>query len=233
MPSQLQKNIATYIGHFRDQHEKILLVDERLHRKLLIVSMLSALAEGRYPDLNGDANKFVKLIEEYSDWEHATRLSISQLHMHIIKRGQTPPKLAKSFLNEVSRLYEAWRKLRNPSASVDLGDDPCSADILPSSPTDEEKNLVKKVIHSSLLYKYRSKLVHEFREPGDGFEYDERDPTPYYHSVIDNLAPPKELVYPTKWFLDLPLPILTGLESYYVSSCTNPNDSYNFGSPWG
>ena len=27
-----------------------------------------------------------------------------------------------------------------------------------------------------------------------------------------------ELVYPTQWFLDLPLPILTGLETHYMEA---------------
>ena len=197
--------------------------------------MLSALAEGRYPDLKGDANKFVKLIEEYSDWEHATHLSISQLHMHIIECGQTPPELTKSFAQKASRLYKDWRQLHNPTAVVGLGDDPNPADILPSSPTAKEKTLVNEMRHSSLLYIYRCKLVHEFREPGHGFEFDERESTPYYHSRMADFTDQTttmELVYPTKWFVDLPMPILTRLETYYVSSCTNPYGSYSFGSPW-
>ncbi len=235
MSSKIQDDVATYISHFRSEHEKLLRLEERLHRKLLVVAMLSALAEGRYPSVRGDKAKFVKLIETYSDWPDATSVSVSQLEMQIkIRGGATVSGLSENFVEGLSRRHADWHDRRNRGDIPRLGIDPKPEDILPKSPTQEEKNLVEGTKHSSLLYRYRCKLVHEFREPGHGFEFDQRDASPYYHSMteLDGHSETIELVYPTQWFLDLPLPILTGLETHYIDTGTNPFDSYNFGSPW-
>jgi len=236
MSCKLQDDIEAYITHFRCEHEKLLCLKERLHRKLLVVAMLSALAEGRYPRVRGDKAKFVRLIETYSDWPDATSVSVGQLEMQIKKRGDaTAAGLSKNFVEGLLGRNKDWHDRRNRGAIPRPGIDPKPEDILPNSPTQEEKKLVEGTKHSSLLYLYRCKLVHEFREPGHGFEFDQRDRLPYYHSMthLNDDSETLELVYPTQWFLDLPLPILTELKAYYIEKGTNPFDSYRFGSPWG
>lgn len=235
MTSKLQDEIATYIGHFRTEHKKLFLLKERLHRKVLVVTIISALAEGRYPCISSDKAKFVKLIEAYSGWEDAASVSISQMEMQIEIRGDaTAVGLSESFVNGLSRRAADWHDRCNRGDIPRLGIDPKPADILSQSPTQEEIEITEGAKHSSLLYRYRCKLVHEFREPGHGFEFDERDTSPYYHSMtnLDDDSETIELVYPTQWFLNLPLPILMGLKTYYIDTDTNPYDSYNFGSPW-
>ena len=233
--SKLHDDIVTYVSHFRSEHEKLLCLEEPLHRKLLVVAMLSALSEGRYPNVRSDKVKFVKLIEAYSDWPDATSVSVPQLEMRIKRiENTTASGLSKDFVEGLTRRHAEWHDRRSRGRISQLRIDPQPEDILPESPTPEEKNLVESTKHSSLLYLYRCKLVHEFREPGHGFEFDQRDASPFYHSMtdLDGHSETVELVYPTQWFLDLPLPILTALETYYVEVQTNPFDSYQFGSPW-
>jgi len=197
--------------------------------------MLSALAEGRYPKVGRDRAKFVKLIETYSGWSDATSVSVPQLNMQIQNRGSAKVSgLSRNFVKGLSCRYADWVDRHYRDENPSLGIDPKPEDILPESPTQEEKDLVEGTKHSSLLYVYRCKLVHEFREPGYGFEFDRRAASPYYHSMTnfgdDNET--MELVFPTQWFLELPVPILTGLEAHYIDTGTNPFDSYKFGSPW-
>ena len=235
MSSELQNDIGRYINYFRSEHKKLLHLEHCLHRKLLVVAMLSALAEGRYPNVRGDKDKFVKLIETYANWPGATSVSVPQLEMQIKEFCDTGPYgLSENFINGLSHRQARWHDRRNRGEIPRLGIDPKPEVILPEFPTKEEKQLVEDMKHSSLLYRYRCKLVHEFREPGHGFEFDERDKTPFYHSVmsIDSDSETIELVYPTQWFLDLPPPILDGLETHYIDTGTNPYDSYDFGSPW-
>ena len=231
MSTKLQKDVAQYIAHFRAKHQKIRRLRDPLQRKLLIVTMLSALAEGRYPKVSGDKSKFVSLIENDSDWAHATFVSISQLEMMLKKHGATG--LSRDFVQEVSRLYTGWRKRHSPWAIVGLADDPKREDIFLAPSNKEEAKLANAAKHSSLLYTYRCKLVHEFREPGHGMEMSEQD-TPYYHSMMDSAGQNRtmELVYPTTWFVGLVLPILARLEAHYVGAGINPYGSYRFGSPW-
>jgi|GEM_PF-1814095 len=231
MSTKLQKDVAKYIAHFRAEHQKILHLKDPLHRKLLVVTMLSALAEGRYPNVSGDKSKFVRLIENDSDWTHATLVSISQLEMMIKKHGASG--FSQDFVQEVSHLYTGWRKRHSPWAIVGLVDDPKRENILLTPSNKEEAKLADAAKHSSLLYTYRCKLVHEFRNPGYGMEISEEH-TPYYHSMTDSAGQSRkmELVYPTTWFVGLALPILSRLKAHYVGAGINPYDSYDFGSPW-
>ena len=166
---ELRAECAAYICHFRSEHKKLLRLKDPLHRKLLVVAVLSALAEGRYPSVDGDKTKFVKLIETYSKWRNATSVSVSQLEMQIKKRGgATASGLSKNFVDDISCRHADLHGPRSQGRIPGLDIDPTPEDLLPKSLTKEEKDLVEGTKHSSLLYRYRCKLVHEFREPGHG-----------------------------------------------------------------
>lgn len=237
MLSKLEDDIGQYIHHFQSEHDKLRKLPDKLHRKLLVVTMLGALAEGRYPKNRypkaRDAEKFVNLVEEHSEWVHATSVSASQLEMRIKKLGGANALGLSSDFIEKLRAAD-WRKPHNQSEIVGLGEDPKAEDVLPTFPNKEERKLVDEVKHSSLLYRYRCTLVHEYREPGHGFEFDQSSSVPFYHTMMNmpDRHETTELVYPTNWFLELVPPILTRLKTYYIEERVNPYDSYEFGSPW-
>ncbi len=235
MSSNLPDEIANYFSHFRSEHEKLPHLQHRLHCKLLVVAMLSSLAEGRYPDVSRDKTKFVKLIETYAKWSNATSVSVSQLEMQIKKHENVVASgLSVDFVDNISVHHARSHGPHNQGRILGLDIDPTPESLLSESSTKYEKELVEGTKHSSLLYRYRCKLVHEFREPGHGFEFDQRCESPFYHSAPNfyDQSETIELVYPKQWLLDLIPPILTGLETYYIDAGINPYDSYNFGSPW-
>jgi hypothetical protein len=123
--------------------------------------------------------------------------------------------------------------LRRPWEADGLKVDPKPADLLPKLPNEWELKLVDEAKHSSLLYECRCVLVHEYRKPGHGFDFDRRYLSPYYHAVQGSSGKETiELVYPTAWFLNLLPPILDSLGAYYIANGHDPYDSYEFGSPW-
>jgi hypothetical protein len=89
--SMLRADVEQYIGHFRSEHLKLGSVEHQLHQKVLVVTMLGALARGRYPKTQypnaRDREKFINLVEEHSAWQHSTSVSASQLAMMIDERG--------------------------------------------------------------------------------------------------------------------------------------------------
>ncbi|MDX2156277.1 MAG: hypothetical protein SFW09_07175 [Hyphomicrobiaceae bacterium] len=221
-PPNLQAEIALYIENFREHHQKMLAVNERLHRKILAATMISTLAEGRYTGLGPrkDKEKFISIIENDSGWLHAKSVSVLQLEQTIRKHGVAG--LSGGFVQEV---HKTWKKVHGkPSVTIDLSGDPVPKDLLPVSPTNAERDLVERAKHSTLLYLYRCKLVHEFREQGHGTEYDKDDSEPIYRHG--------ERVYPAKWILGLVPPIISNVETHYTSNQINPYDAYPFGSPW-
>jgi hypothetical protein len=231
MPTNLRADVERYIDHFRTEHGRIKTLNSALHRKLLVVTMLDALARGRNPD-KANEDRFIRLIEGHGVWPHATSVSAPQLAMMIEDRGG--PAACGVSDELFRRLCEGeWRR-RNPAAIDGLDRDPKLTDLLLTTPTKAELQLVTQAKHSSLLYAYRCTLVHEYREPGHGMEFDQRETAPYYHTMMHqgDLGETTELVYPTGWFIELVPPILDSLAAYYVENERNPYDAYRFGSPW-
>jgi hypothetical protein len=228
----LQDGIDTYIGHFRSEAEGVQELRSDLHCKVLVVTMLDALARGRYPPVKGNQARFVNLVEEHSGWAHANLISASQLSMKIENRGG--PAACGVRDEFVKRLRGGdWRRHRNSSDIDGIGTDPTFDDLSPT--TKEETALVNESKHSQLFYHYRCTLMHEYRQPGHGMEWGRREhKAPFYHSMSDSKGKRRwlELVYPTGWFLDLVPPVLNSLTTYYVDNGINPYDSYKFGSPW-
>jgi hypothetical protein len=220
-------DIEQYIDHFRTKHAELEQVEQRLHCKVLVVTMLDALARGRYPKARS-RERFVKLIEDHSNWPHATAVSASQLAMMLQQRGGAATcRVSDEF---VRRLHDSCRR-HKPSRIDGLDIDPTSDELL--SRHQHELRLANEAKHSSLLYQYRCVLVHEYREPGYGFEFDKRELAPFYHEAEGESGTVRiELVYPAGWFLALVPPILDSLATYYVHENQNPYDSYDFGSPW-
>jgi len=233
MSTGTRAGVEEYISHFRDQIQGVRSVQSALYKKILIVTMLDALAKGRYPGTPSNGSRFIRLIEEYSDWRHAKLINWPQLEMMILDQGG-PKKLGLSaeFMKKLSG--GNWRR-RNPYQLAGFEHDPKREEILPAPCSRKEEELVDRAKHSARLYAYRCTLVDEFREPGHGFEFDENALHPYYHICSDAGPPHKvtiETVYPTGWFLSLVPPILDGLSNYYRSTNINPYDSHRFGSPW-
>lgn len=218
MHKERQAEIASYISHFREQHQKVALVKERLHQKILTVTLISTLAEGRYTNLVRDKQKFISLIENNTGWVQGQ--SVNVVHLRQITDSQGSVGLSGRFVQSV---HDACGEVhKSAHKTVDLTNDPQPSALLPASPNKREQDLVEGAKHSALLYLYRCKLVHEFREQGYPWEFE--DDAPIYRFG--------ELVYPAGWLLGLVPAIITSLETYYVSTGADPRVGYKFGSPW-
>lgn len=224
MARDLAEDIDTYIGHFRSEHAKLKTLEHDLHRRILGVTMLSALAEGRYPREPESGPQFVKLIEAYCAWPDSTSISVELLAM----AESANPRLGAGTMDELAKRAAAWRT-RNVRAL-----DPQAVDIMPNNATPDDRKRIDQFKHSALLWVYRNKLVHEYRKPGHGMDWS-NDEAPFYHSMThlgEGKRDTRELVYPATWILGLVPPVLDALERFYLLSETNPYESYKFGSPW-
>ncbi len=224
MPRDLADDVGTYIGHFRSEHAKLKTLEHDLHKRILVVTMLSALAEGRYPRERGSGAQFVRLIETCCAWSDSTTISVELLAM----AESAAPCLSEGVMDEIAKRAEAWR------ARDIRGLDPRAADIMPDAATSGDRKRVDQFKHSALLWVYRNKLVHEYRKPGYGMDSSTAK-APFYRGMThldDGKRETVELAYPVKWLLGLVPPVLDALKRHYLDSGTNPYGSYEFGSPW-
>lgn len=229
-----ERAIATYCGHFEEQLRNVAAVQPPLYRKILTVSIISALARGRYGE-GRDREQFVALINEHSGWEDCDRISIPQLAMRVDEvRRKEPKQYTEAFLAAVDAAAEQWGLSRQVSYIHRLDRDPKYGTwrIAEFSPADRE--VLEGFTHAVRLYRYRCALVHEFRQAGHGAEFSSKNDSPYYHLSGDRETGGAtwELVYPELFIAALPGAILANLRRYYLNNQIDPYASYRFGSPW-
>jgi len=217
-------DLNAYVGYFAGQLEAVAQLEDRLFRKILTVAMVDTWSRAVYPAADGHRNRFTDFVGNYSGWEDADRVN---------------PWHLQSLLHQLdddadSPLRVATKEIlagRSEGEMVRLRRDPIYSDLVPLSIADEV-SLLKQSTHLSLFYLYRCDLVHEFREPGHGMEFDSEACEPFYHSMMGDDGDTWELVYPLGFFAELAVNCLTNLRESFLSSGGSPHESYFFGSPW-
>lgn len=222
-----QERTEQYVSYFRDQLSSIDSLQTRLHKKILLVIILDSLSRARYPLSTKVKKRFLKMINEHAVWEHANRVSVYQVSLSLT------PQMSPSLREYVTTFHAKWPEWKMPGLEAD----PLISDIEQLASTQEEKKLLEECTHSNLLYVYRNHLVHEFREPGHALEMDQRDISPYYHSLTNLSAETQnketwELVYPLGFFKQLVSNSLTTLHNYLLAYDLDPYSYYAFGTQW-
>ncbi len=92
-----------------------------------------------------------------------------------------------------------------------------------------EISIIRQNTFAELLYAFRNVLVHEFRKPGYGIDFDEEKTEPYSHVCEGK---PRQLVFPTGFIRSLCEGCLAGLERYLTQNQKDPYTCYEFGSLW-
>ena len=223
-------DVENYIDHFRKRLESIRACDAAvMEKKILLVTILAALAVGRYPNTQHDRKRFQELVSSHSDWPDGYRLFLPELAKRITTdlRYRLHPELLKRI--------EGGKPPRTDVQTSRISREfPSLGEVLPGDASEHDKNFLVNGSLLHLLYEYRNTLVHEFREPGHGFEFDKREREPYFHPVSDlnGEVEKLELVYPLGFFDRLVESVLFSLKNWYIDNGINPYERYDFGSPW-
>lgn len=229
-----------------------------LHRELLYVALIDAVARLRYPKLK-NKDRFLAVLRDHSGWAAVNHVSLPVL---LVRTTNHPdPKVSDSELRtflsttlpewEVSRRRPRtgpWRRWKdregvpdsdvatalpaysNPTPIGSFDNDGSTAKVREVA-TEKEKNLVEDSRHAELLYDYRNFLVHEFRKPGGAMEvFAGSGDEPCYHRYIN--ASGWRLVYPVGLFARLAGAIVSSLETYWLSKGIDPYQSLRTTLDW-
>ena len=240
---ELEKDIDTYFGDVRNILDAIKAIPTanqgRLIKKTMYCSMLDTLATTRYPN-RILKDRFVPFIEEYSDSQYWSCVSIPQLHYKYKSNVEPKYNELKQFLNLYisQRIKEARKYIVDfdPTLSFlknNLGQQDATYANLYQTYSEE----FQQFTYLTLFYRYRHILVHEMREPGYGFVSDlNHNNVPCYASFIksDGNRETYHLVFPVQFFLNISSKCLSNLHNYFVSENKSPYDSFEsrFGDAW-
>lgn len=214
-----------FIEYFREEKNKIGLVDSFMYRKMLYAIALEPLARVAFGEKETHRAKLIKLISDIVRWEYADRVSLPQLVLTLREEKQE----TGSFYKAVHERLKGWPEGR----VLRLDISPCFCDLLKIAVNPVEIKAIEKCRYKELFYTYRNNLVHEFREPGYGMEMSNDGGSPYYHTVSHgNCYQSWELVFPVGFFAWLYTEAVEALAHYLTKEGIDPYSKFEFGSRW-
>lgn len=247
------EKIEQFTVHFGQHIEAILRIEDApndtLYPRLLLTTLLDTLARVAYPaEGNASRRRYVKFVVLHSGWKDVERVSLLHLN-RLLAKGSSPDFLslkqwAEGRLNMLLPIDPVPKLIRRPGETEkDISGDPTMAEVLslwphgPNGALRIDRTRPEDLRHGSLLYQYRSHLVHEFRVPGNGWDV-KKTGTPFYQKftqAVDFLRPVAErweLVYPLEFLGKLCLDSLASLREFLISESRNPFEALKEGSFW-
>ena len=222
------EKVNQYCSYFQSNINEIEKLNNPLYKKILIITLLDTLSRV-WTEGKEDRNKlrFIKLVRECIKWEHADRISIPMV-VYRIREGNF--KANDKLMTKIIGLFNEFQDGRIARINID----PLLHEIEYIVISAEEKKILKNSRHAELLYTYRNNLIHEFRIPGHGMEFSNDNESPYYHGMehLGSQTETWELVYPTKFFINLSHIALSAIKGFLTLNNLDPFSFYKFGSPW-
>lgn len=222
MPAPYKRAVEQFIDHFDQEAVALRRSGSPLHRKILYATALDPLARAAYGPRLSNRDRLTRLIRELSGWAHSERVSLPQLQQRLRSKGRHRHKLYRAVLNNL-RMWEG-------GAEIGLHHSPLPAALVPFAQGDEGK-VIAECQYSELFYTYRNTLVHEFREPGYGWDIGGTSSEPFYMSYLGK-EEQWELVFPVRFFEDLLAGTISGLRAHLMRYKINPYKNFQFGSMW-
>lgn len=213
-------SIDQFIGHFREHLNKISEMPDDLYRKVLFALILDPLAQAAYPTAGSRVN-VVLLIRNLTSWPDANRVSLFQLKLALLGERRARYRLYR----EVSRRLA----LQPPHFKAPLSNSPHMSELVSLAATAREQRLVDLCTYANLFYTYRSNLVHEFREPGYGTDWDRGSTEPYYGKSTFG---ERELVFPIAFVSALAFQALEQVRAHLLRNKIAPHSKFRYGSQW-
>lgn len=222
----VRDDIDQYVGYFRGQNKEIAAIANPLFRKVLYLVEIDTLSRTAFPKLSGNRKRVVQFIDTCSVWKDKDRVSAVQLKLVLEENGILSGKL----YDFVERRIASW-----PYGQIIRPDKDLLLEEVQPKSTQAEFKYVNNSRYAELLYTYRSHLVHEFREPGQGIDLgSDLPPVPYYIGMDRPCQGENsmELVFPVHFFRMLCEGCINELESYLSSRNVSPYDTYESETMW-
>ena len=209
-----EERIDTFVGYFQSELANVEEFESHYKRTLLVI-LLDTLGRVGFPQ--GSCHKRITGLVEFSGYPYLSHVCLAQLCMALEDKALTDTQLYRFSHRELLRCTRILAATPNQYPLTSLL----------QMAKNEEVVLATQNTFSELLYTYRNVLVHEFRVPGYGMDFDDTEVDPYTHSYSGR---PRQLVFPSGFLMNLCKICLRGLDVYLLAGQSDLTDSFEFGS---
>ena len=206
MTAPYKNEVDRFIAHFKGELKSVRGVTAPLHRKVLYATALDPLARAAYGSKSGHRDRLTRMIRDLSGWQNSERVSLPQLQLKLRLAGLFRRRLYR----HVSLKLQSW----DEGERIGLQHSPQVHELASLADTKEAK-IIEDARYSELFYTYRNNLVHEFREPGYGWDISGTAGRPFYMSYHGEEGK-WELVFPVRFFDDLVAESIDGLSAHLL-----------------
>lgn len=231
----MKAHIDRYIGYFHTELENVAQYNNRLHRKILYVTLLDTLARVVYsPSQYSNTHRFIEFVRNFSDWKDKDRVSLMQLKLELDKHMESAAKVKSRLYNCIQQRID-----KRIAGTTYYASDDEVFDLLNELALDQPDELkaIKHTRYVELLYTYRNRLIHEYKEPGHALELQEDaeecafNHSGYYSKLKEN-DDNWELCFPVALFDKLCRGCLDNLRECLYGHQLDPYSRYDFGDNW-
>jgi hypothetical protein len=209
-----------FAGHVTKLLSDVPNVQNASFRKVLYLVMLDALARVRFPENKSIGSRFRDFIRQYGDWPDGERVSLPQ--------AQIVLSLHADIALEVRTFVATRLALFDEGTYQGLQLDPFPHEFpVPLGP-------LENCQHVALLWEFRNALLHEFRHPGRGVDFETHRESPYYLGVwsADGSEATWELLIPDQFLNTLALRCLDNLVIWLRTNGRDPWNTFDEGRLW-
>jgi hypothetical protein len=170
----------------------------------------------KYPHLaRRNRERFVTFLRDGKLWEPGDYVSIPFLAERVASNEVTGASLCRVVRNRMDSVNsEDGETIDYRNIDVQM------ARLAAFATSEQEMRVLSDCEHFSLLYRYRSYLVHESREPGTAMEMGQHASEPYYHGYLGESK--LYLAYPFALFIQLLENAVDYLKAYLEQQQLDP-----------
>ncbi|MFA5921142.1 MAG: hypothetical protein WC856_07600 [Methylococcaceae bacterium] len=217
--------IEKFISYFQEKKIDISSIQPIFCRKIIYAAALDTIARAAFGKTYTNHDRYIKLLNELTNWQYREHISLPQVCLAFEKEG-----ISDNLYSEAKAQLVRW-----PHGQIlSLDNSPLLSTLKPLADSEKSNRFLFKSQYAELFYIYRNNLIHEFREPGYGFEGLSTQNQPYYHGMtdMDTNNTTWELVFPVGFFEYLYNEALVGLKIHLVRDNINPFCQFELGSKW-
>ena len=174
-----ESKIDNFISQIKNAKSDAEELERPFFTRIICISLLDTLSHCAFPNLRENRTRFVRLIDDYAQWDLTYTFSLRQLSLRLA--DVTNPSSYPGYQALAENIQERMQTWPGPGEIVFAKDiDPTLSD-LSSLLSNKLEDFIEPIRYPSLLWKLRNYVIHEGRNPGEGIDLELGDTSPYYH----------------------------------------------------
>lgn len=208
-----------------------------LYKKILYLSFFDSLAACVYPNIKSNKERFISLIDKFSDWENKDKICTTNLAQMLALFSHPNFEKIRKLVNDKLILWEKNISIsRRENKPILISEDFTFDDLKKYWQNQNKDNLIvpfklEDFNHSNMLYGLRNILVHQFQAKNQ-LNYENSDFPLYvvvgkFNFENEKIEPLRiDLIHPNSFLKKLCQSTLDNCIKYFAENNLNPFPTY-------